>query len=369
MNESRSAEHVRAALAGAVSLRDLERLAERVVDDPAWQYLMGGSDDEITLGENRRAFERLRFRPRVLRDVSTIDTKTVVLGQELAMPVLVAPMAYHRLYHPEGEPAVARATARAGGLFVASTMASTPLEEVPSQCPRWFQVYVYRDREITRDLVLRAKAAGFSALVLTVDAPRLGKREREARIGFGLPAGIRAANFAVDQSDLRLKEAGTSSIAHHASKAFDATLGWESVAWLAELSQLPVIVKGILTEEDARLAVDAGAKGIIVSNHGGRQLDGSPATIDCVEEVAKAASGRVEVLMDGGVRRGSDIVKALALGARAVLVGRPFLHGLAVGGDEGVLRVFDLLKDELETTMALLGRTTLAEIDGSVLKC
>ncbi len=348
-----------------INVADYEALARAGMDPGAWDYFSGGSEDEQSLRANREGFARIRLRPRVLVDVSTCDLATAVLGTSVSMPVLVAPAAYQALAHPEGERAMARGAGAAGTLLVAATLATTSLEEVAEVAtgPLWFQLYVYADREISAALVRRAEAAGYQALVLTVDAPRIGRREKDIRNGFGLPPHLQMRNFL----DVGLEEmpatASGSAVASHAAGLFDASLTWEAVDWLRSVAGLPVILKGIMTAEDALLAVEHGAAGIIVSNHGGRQLDGTLATIEALPEVVDAVAGRCEVYVDGGIRRGSDVLKALALGARAVLVGRPALWGLAANGAAGVQHVLELLRSELELAMMLSGRPTIASID------
>jgi 4-hydroxymandelate oxidase len=296
----------------------------------------------------------------VLVDVGELDLETEVLGQAVAMPILLAPTAFQVLAHPEGEVATARAAAAAGTLSILSTLASRRLEEVAAAAPagrRWFQLYCSRDRALTRALVEKAAAHGFGALVLTVDVPVVGRREKDLRNRFSLPPAAAPHGLLdlVAELDLSLPAEPSSALVALSARLFDPTLRWEDLAWLRSLSTLPILIKGILTGEDARLAVEHGAAGILVSNHGGRQLDSVPAAVDALPEVVAAVEGRIPVLLDGGVRRGTDVIKALALGARAVLVGRPYVWGLAAGGEAGVRRVLELLHDELATGLALLG--------------
>ena len=321
-----------------VNVWDYERLAEEKLDANALAYFAGGAGDEVTLRENVAAFERLKLRPRVLVDVGSVATKTTVLGNEISLPVLIAPLAMQRMAHPDGELATARAAAAAGTILCVSSAATArPVEiaEAAPGCVRWFQVYVFADRAVTLDLVEEACAHGYSALVLTVDTPFLGRRERDIRVDFKIPEGI-------------------TPISDIFARAFDTSLSWRDLEWLSGYG-VPVVVKGILTAEDARLACEHGAAAIVVSNHGGRQLDGVPASIEVLAEVAEAVDGRAEVLLDSGVRRGTDVLKALALGARAVLVGRAMLWALAVDGEAGVRHVLELLRAELELGLALLG--------------
>jgi 4-hydroxymandelate oxidase len=351
------------AVPRAVTVDDLEEAARRVLPRTVYDYYAGGAGDEWTLRENRRSFERWVLRPRVLTDVSSVDPSTTVLGRPLPMPVLVAPMALQRLAHPNGELATARAARAAGVTMVLSTVASATIEEVAATgVPRWFQLYVHRDRDLTAELVKRAAEAGYEVLVVTVDAPMLGRRLRDERNRFTLPPGIGLANLA----GVPLPEDAGSGLFRYFASQLDPSVTWDDVAWLRSLSELPVVLKGILTAEDALRAAEAGVAGVVVSNHGGRQLDGVPAALDVLPEVVAAVGSRLEVLMDGGVRRGTDVLKALALGARAVLLGRPVLWGLATGGEEGVRRVLDLLRGELVEAMALAGIPGTSAIDRSL---
>jgi 4-hydroxymandelate oxidase len=351
-----------------VNVLEYEALARGRMNPSEYDYYAGAAGDELTLAENRRGFERLLLRPRVLVDVSRVDTSTTVLGEAVAFPVLMAPTAFNRLAHPDGECAVARAAGRAGTLMVASTIASCSLEEIAGAAtgPRWFQLYVYKDRALTRALVERAEAAGYRALVLTVDTPRLGRRERDVRNGFVLPPHAAIRNFADLGRSTESAWTSESSFFDYVFRLFDASLTWETVAWLKSITRLPLVLKGILTAEDAREALRASVDGLIVSNHGARQLDGVSSTIAALPEIVEAVNGRLPVLLDGGIRRGTDVLKALALGARAVLIGRPYLWALATDGEEGVSRVLALLRDELELAMALAGRPTVAAVDRSL---
>ena len=352
-----------------INLSEYEALARSRLQPSHWDYYQSGANDEVTLRENREAFQRIRLRPRMLVDVNAIEMHTTVLGSEVSAPILVAPMAYHKLAHREGEIATARGAAAAGTLMCVSTMATTAIEDIAQAAtgPLWFQLYVFKDRSISTSLVRRAERAGYRALVLTVDAPIIGQREPDIRNGFGLPPHLKLENFHGDLANEQAGAPGESSLAAYAEAQFDLTLTWEALDWLRSITTLPVVVKGILTAEDAHLAVEHGAAGIVVSNHGGRQLDGVWAGIDALPEVVEAVAGRCEVYMDGGVRRGTDVLKALALGARAVLLGRPVLWALAVDGEAGVERALTLLKDELRLAMMLSGRPTLASIDRSLI--
>ena len=342
-----------------VNVADFERRAAELLEPGVHGYYAGGAGDERTLRDNVEAFGRWQLRPRVLVDVSEVSAATTVLGSPVSMPLLVAPTALHRLAHPDGEPATARAAAAAGTIFTLSTLATSRPREVAAEAPaapRWFQLYILRDRGVSRALIDEAVECGFDAIVLTVDAPRAGRRERDLRTGFAVPEDVEmpAIRAAVG--------APTCPTPVEFFSLVDASLTWSELERLVDECTLPVIVKGIHTAEDAELAADHGAAGVIVSNHGGRQLDGVPAALDMLPEVAEAVGDRVEVLMDGGVRRGTDVLVALALGARAVLAGRPLLWGLACGGEAGALRVLEILRTEIELGLMLLGAATPSDV-------
>jgi 4-hydroxymandelate oxidase len=346
-----------------LSVDDFEAEARERLPQLVYDYYAGGAGDEWTLRENRRAFERWVLRPRFLVDCSNVDLRTTVLGQEVAFPVMVAPTAFHRLAHPDGELATARGAASAATLMIVSTISTTSMEDVAAiEGPKWFQLYMHKDRDLTAGLVKRANERGYSAIVLTVDTPLLGRRLRDERNDFTLPPGIGLANL----EGIPLPDLPGSNLFRYFADQLEIAMTWEDVAWLRSLSSLPVLLKGLLTAEDARMAVEAGVEGIIVSNHGGRQLDGAPASLDALPEVVEAVEGSAEVYVDGGVRRGSDVLKALGLGARAVMVGRPVLWGLAANGEAGVGQVLLMLKEELALAMTLAGRRTIADIDRSL---
>jgi len=346
-----------------VNLLEYEPLAREKLPEGSYGFIAGAAEDEVTLRENRAAFQRLRLRPRVLVDVSKIDPSTTVLGQRIELPVLLAPVAVQRLAHPDGELASARAAAAAGTIMALSTSASCSIEEVAraAEGPRWFQLYFNRDREVTRRLVERAEAHGYAALCLTVDLPWLGRREADIRNRLQFPPDVTMANFAGDEARGLLPIVSGSALDASAGPS-DPSLSWKDVGWLRSLTKMRLVIKGVLTAEDAALALEHGAEAIVVSNHGGRQLDGVPASIEALPEIVEAVGGRAEVLLDGGVRRGTDVLKALALGARAVLIGRPYIWGLAVAGEEGVKRVLSILRFELELAMALAGCPAVADI-------
>ncbi|MFM7320778.1 MAG: alpha-hydroxy acid oxidase [Armatimonadota bacterium] len=352
-----------------INLDEYEAAARAHLPRMAFDYYAGGAEDESTLADNREAWRRLRLRPRVLVDVSTIDAATHVLGTPIAFPVLCAPCAFHKFAHPDGELAVVRAAARMGTIPVISTTSTYPLEEI-ARCvdsPKWFQLYHYRDPAIAHDLIRRAEQAGYAALCLTIDTPLLGRRERDQRNVFKLPEGIRFANMDPYAIDWYASPEQDTELARYATAQTDPSLTWNVVETLRKVTKLPIVVKGVVTAEDGRRAVEHGVDAVIVSNHGGRQLDGTVATADALPEVVDAVSGRAEVLVDGGIRRGTDVLRALALGARAVLVGRPYLWGLAVGGEDGVARVLDLLRAEIVHAMTLSGRPRLADIGPDLL--
>ncbi len=352
---------------GPVNVHEFEELARARLTPMAYDYIAGGADGETTVRANRQAFARWRLMPRVLVDVSRLTTRVQLLGGEAGFPVLVAPTAFHQLAHPEGEAATARAATAAGTIMVASTIANLSVTQVAERCPGaalWFQLYIHRDRGLTRELIGRAEGAGCRALCLTVDTPFFGRRDRDMRNAFRLPEGHVMGNL----RDARLDEAaaGLSGLLAY-SRQLDPSLDWSAVEWLRSSTRLPVVLKGILDPRDATEAVRLGADGVIVSNHGGRQLDETVAALDALPGVVEAVAGAVPVLMDGGVRRGTDVLKALALGARAVLVGRPILWGLAAAGQAGVERVLALLRAELEHAMALSGRPDVARVDRGLL--
>jgi 4-hydroxymandelate oxidase len=349
-------------------LADFEPLARKKLTPMAYEYIAGGAGDEVTMRANIEAFDAIRLMPRILTDVSRVDTCTELFGQELPFPILLAPAAYHRLLHPEGELETARGASFAGAILVVSSFATTAIEEIASEAkqPLWFQLYVQRDRGFTRVMVERALAAGSRALCVTVDTPVIGVRHRERRTNFCLPGGLDCPMLkGLGNKELRTMHRPDASAVY--SPVFDPAFTWKDVEWLCSFSSVPVVLKGVLNPEDAHRAASSGAAGIIVSNHGGRNLDTAPATIDVLPAVAERVADRIPVLLDGGIRRGTDVAKALALGARAVLIGRPYLYALAVAGSEGVRSCISLLHTELQMTMALLGRPTLAQIDRSVI--
>ncbi|KAH7547047.1 hypothetical protein FEM48_Zijuj01G0265700 [Ziziphus jujuba var. spinosa] len=337
-----------------VNVKEFQELAKNVLPKMYYDFYTGGAEDQYTLKQNVEAFQRITIRPRILLDVSRIDMSTTVLGYKISAPIMVAPTGMHQFAHPEGEVATARAAAACNTIMVLSYSSNCSVEEVASSCNavRFFQLYVlvllklivFKRRDISAQIVQRAEKSGFKAIVLTVDTPRLGRREADIKNKY-----IGASN-------------GGSALESYANETLDSSLRWEDIGWLRSITSLPILIKGVLTHEDARMAVEAGVSGIVVSNHGARQLDYTPATISVLEEVVHAVEGKVPVLFDGGVRRGTDVFKALALGAQAVLVGRPVIYGLAAKGEYGVRRVLEMLKYELELTMALSGCPQLQDI-------
>ena len=347
-----------------LNLFELEKVAKERLPQSAHDYYASGAWDEVTLRENRAAFERIKVHYRVLVDVSWRDSTTTLFGQRIAMPVLIAPTAFHKLAHPDGELATVRAAGKAGTIMVLSSLSTTLIEDVmkASSGPVWFQLYINKDRGFTQDLVARVEASGCQALMLTVDTPEWGRRERDVRNKFHLPPGLAAVNLL--PSNVRGEVIGQSGAGMGQAFAWmlDASVTWKDVEWLRSLTKLPVILKGICRADDAKLAVDSGVSGIVVSNHGGRQMDTAPATIEVLPRCADAVGGRIPILLDGGVRRGLDVFKAIALGATAVQVGRPVLWGLAADGQSGVEHALDLLREELDLTMALAGCASLKAV-------
>jgi len=351
------------------NLHEVELMARELLPAPTYDYFAGGANAEITLHANRRGFDEIAIRHRVLVDVSRRDLAVSLLGHPSPAPLIIAPMAFQRLAHPDGELATARAAAGLGLTMALSTFSTVSLEEVraATSAPLWFQLYVHQDRGITRGLVERAAAAGYSALVLTVDVPEIGRRERDERNAFRLSPTLRVANFLPAASGPLQDGAEGSGLASFIHGMRDASLSWKDLEWLRGISPLPLVLKGLVRADDARRAAELGVAGIVVSNHGGRQLDTGIPSLRALPDVAEAVGDRVLVMMDGGVRRGTDVVKALALGARAVMVGRPLLWALAVGGEAGVRRALDLLVGELDLAMALSGTPALSDITRDLL--
>jgi len=352
-----------------LNVADYARAARAKLPQDVCDYYEGGALDEITLRENVAGWERLKLHYHVLAGVGPRELGATVLGQSISMPIAVAPTAFHKLACPDGEIAAAKAAKTAGTLFILSSLSNTAMEAVFRQAasPRWFQLYIYKDKHVTRALVQRAEAAGAEAIVLTVDAPGLGTRERDARNRFTLPAGLAVENLA-PLGKGTIPEVSGSGMAAYVRDNFKSDLSFDDLDWLCGCTQLPVIVKGVCRSDDARRITEHGAKAIVVSNHGGRQLDTAPATCEVLAHVVDAVSDRCEIYVDSGIRRGSDVLKAIALGARAVLIGRPILYGLCVGGEKGAAATLEILRRELDEAMLLCGCTKLSDIDVSLLQ-
>ena len=378
-------------LRSAVTVEDLRRIAKRRLPRGVFDYIDGGAEDERSMVRNAAGFGQLEFRPNVLRDVSALDTSTTLLGKRIAMPLVLAPTGYTRLAHSQGELSVARAAARAGVPYSLSTMSTRSIEEVAavSSGIKWFQVYTWKDRGLVKELVERAAAAGYEALWLTVDTAVLGARERDVRRGFTVPPSIGPGTILdgmvhpawtwdflrhdpITFANVTHHEAHGSTdaipMAQHVMDNFDQKLSWSDIDWLRSVWAGPIVLKGIQTVADAKRAVSAGVEGIGLSNHGGRQLDGAPAPIELVEPVAQALQGAAAIICDGGVRRGSDIVKAIALGADACSIGRPYLYGLGAAGEAGVDHVLAFFQAGVARTMALTGRTTISDIGRNLVR-
>jgi 4-hydroxymandelate oxidase len=334
-----------------------------------YDYYAGGAHDEITLRENRAAYDRIKLRYRVLRDISSRDLSTTILGQESAMPIIISPTAFHCMAHPDGELATVRAAGKAGLIMILSTLSTTSIEDVMNSArgPVWFQLYVYKDRGVTEALVQRAETAGCAAIVLTVDAQIWGRRECDVRNRFQLPNGLSVMNLMPTGNEQFPNDMADSGLAAYVASLFDPALSWKDLDWLCSMTQLPVLIKGVVHPEDARQALDHGVAAVVVSNHGGRQLDTAPATIDVLPEIVDAVQGRIEVIVDGGIRRGTDVVKALALGANAAGIGRPAIWGLTFDGEAGVGKILDILGFELDLAMGLCGCTSIQEINSDLI--
>ncbi|XP_054051577.1 2-Hydroxyacid oxidase 1 [Rissa tridactyla] len=356
-----------------VCIADFEEYAKKFLPKSVYDYYRSGAGDQETLADNVAAFARWKLYPRVLRDVSVMDLSTSVLGQKISMPVCVAATAMQRMAHADGETATAKACHAMGTGMMLSSWATSSIEEVAEAAPaglRWLQLYVYKDREVTKSLVKRAERAGYKGIFVTVDTPFLGRRIDDVRNKFQLPPHLRLKNFS--SNDLAFssgKDFGENSgLAVYVTEAIDASVNWEDIKWLRGLTSLPIVAKGILRADDAKEAVKIGVNGILVSNHGARQLDGVPATIDVLPEIVEAVEGKVEVFLDGGVRKGTDVLKALALGAKAVFIGRPLIWGLVYQGEEGAKEVLQMLKEEFRLAMALTGCRRVGEIGRTLIR-
>ena len=359
--------HRRTSPAASLKLEDFDPAARGVLPQAIYDYIAGGSEDEATLRGNREAFARYRFRFKILASADRPDLNHDVLGQRFTMPVHLAPTAIQRMAHPDGEAAAYQAASDTGIAYCLSTLSSLSIEDVAAAATgaRWFQLYMHPERAVSTAFVERAVDAGYSAILLTVDLTRTGRRERDIRNGFSLPEGLLYANL---ESGRRAATAdGPDPFARNVNANTNAALGWEDLEWLVAKTSLPVIVKGVVRADDARRAVDAGARGLVVSNHGGRQLDYAIASLDALPEVVQAVSGEVPVLLDGGVRRGTDVLKALCLGASGVLIGRPYLYALAVGGADGIRGMLEMLREEITLSMSLLGARRLTDLNQDLL--
>lgn len=368
------------------NIEDFRALAKKRLPRMIFDYLDGGSDDEVTLGRNRSSFSKYQLMPRALVDVGSIDLSTTILGQKIDLPILLSPTGQTRMFHHSGEAAVVRSAAKANSIYALSSLSSIAIEEAAaaSAGPKWFQIYVWRNRGIIKEFMARCRKNGYHALCLTVDLPVHGNREKDLRNVLTFPASLTARTAAdilchpawlyhyltgakielgnlTDASTVKLPEDG--NLMDYVAKQFDPTVDWDDAAWMIEQWGGPFLIKGIVNAEDAKRAVDIGASGIIISNHGGRQLDFMPPPIEVLPEIVKAVAGRAEILIDSGVRRGTDVIKALALGANAVMIGRPYLYALAAGGEAGVDRMFALLRAELSRDMALLGCTKISDLN------
>jgi isopentenyl diphosphate isomerase/L-lactate dehydrogenase-like FMN-dependent dehydrogenase len=354
-----------------INLADFESLARERLSPAAWDYFAGGAEDEYTVADNVAAFRRVKLRPRVLADVAERDLTTTVLGLPIALPVVLAPTSHQSMAHPDAEKATMRGAAAAGTIATLGTGNHYGVEEAAAAAhghPFWFQMYCYESRAVTERLIRRAEAAGARALVVTADATFPPKRERHLRTNFTLPPHVELRNLVgVGLQDQLLRPE------HGGMPAFIASLRnmlltWDEIDWMRRVTDLPILLKGVLTAEDATLAAEHGLDGVIVSNHGGRQVDGTLATIEALPEIAEVVGDKIEILLDGGIRRGTDVLKALALGARAVLIGRPYLWGLGVAGENGVRQVLDLLRAEIDCAMAQCGQADVKKITRSLVR-
>ncbi|KAK9879805.1 hypothetical protein WA026_006864 [Henosepilachna vigintioctopunctata] len=348
-----------------VCVQDYEKYALSALPKNALDYYRSGAGAQTTLADNEKAFSRYKFRPRFLRDVSKRDLSTIIQGEKISIPIGISPTAMQRMAHPDGEIANVKAAEAMGTIYTLSTLSTSSIEEVAEAAPnciKWFQLYIFRDRNVTRNLVMRAEKAGFKALVLTIDSPLFGIRLLDVRNQFTLPPHLSLRNFGNIAHSKFDDSADGSKLTAYVNSLFDDTLNWDDVKWLKSITTLPIILKGILTAEDAYLAVDSQVSGILVSNHGARQLDGTLASIDALEEIVNAVNGKLEVYLDGGIRDGTDVFKALALGAKMVFIGRPALWGLTHNGKEGVKKVLNIIKNEFDKALALCGCCNVGDI-------
>ncbi|XP_034478210.1 peroxisomal (S)-2-hydroxy-acid oxidase GLO5-like [Drosophila innubila] len=352
-----------------VCVSDFELKANLKLEKNALDYYKNGAGEQVTVELNHEAYKRLRLRPRFLRDVSHLDVSCEIFGEHLQWPLGIAPSAMQKLAHPDGEIGMARAAGKAGSIYILSTLSTTSLEDLAAAAPetcKWFQLYIYKDRSVTEQLVKRAERSDFKALVVTIDTPINGDRRADAKNKFCLPPHLCLANFQGEMAQGVVSAMGGSGLNEYVASHYDPSITWKDIKWLQQLTHLPIILKGILTAEDAELARDHGCSGIIVSNHGGRQLDTAPATIEALPEIVAAVGKDLVVMLDGGIMQGNDIFKALALGAKTVFIGRPALWGLATNGQAGVEQLLSVMRDDFEITMKLTGCPTLADIKSTM---
>ncbi|KAG5892955.1 hypothetical protein JTB14_015006 [Gonioctena quinquepunctata] len=353
-------------MSNLVSIREFEEHAYKILPRNALDYYRSGAGQQRTLKQNREAFSRYKIRPRCLRNVEKRDLSTTVLGERVSMPIGISPTAMQKMAHPQGECANVQAAQALGTIFTLSTLSTSSIEEVAQAAPsaiKWYQLYIYKDRDLTRQLVQRAERAGFKALVLTVDAPVFGLRLADIKNKFSLPSHLSLANFQGREStDIIKKSDDGSGLNTYVNSLFDPSIEWKDIQWLKSITSLPIVLKGILTAEDALLGVEAGVAAILVSNHGARQIDGTPASVEALPEIVKAVGAKVEVYLDGGITDGTDVMKALGLGAKMVFIGRAALWGLVHSGEEGVKKVLNILRNELDTTLGISGCTNISDI-------
>ncbi|XP_043793473.1 peroxisomal (S)-2-hydroxy-acid oxidase GLO5 [Apis laboriosa] len=348
-----------------ICIEDFQKYADQHLTPSVRDYYNSGAGEQFSLKLNTEAFKKYRIRPRFLRNVSKRDLSTTILGEKISMPLGIAPAAMQRMAHPEGECANARAAQGAGTIYILSTISTSSIEEVAEAAPnaiKWFQLYIYKDRNVTINLVGRAERAGFKAVVLTVDAPLFGDRRADIRNKFSLPNHLRLGNFQGELSTKINNAKSGSGLSEYVMNLFDASLTWDDIKWLKSITKLPIVLKGILTPQDAELAIENGISAIIVSNHGARQVDCIPATIEALPEIVKAVNGKLEVYMDGGIRQGIDVFKALALGAKMVFTARPLLWGLSYGGEHGARAVLEIFRKEIDIAFALTGCATISDV-------
>ncbi|XP_078483766.1 2-Hydroxyacid oxidase 1-like [Ciona intestinalis] len=358
-------------MSALVSVKDYENSAREKLSKSVWDYYSSGANNEQTLSDNCNAFTRYRLRPHVLNDVSKVNLGSSVLGTPIDFPVCIASTAMNKMAHPSGEIAVVKAAELMKIGYMQSTWATTSVEDITAAAPgaiRWLQLYIYKNREVTKQLVQRAERLGYQGIFLTVDTPILGKRYKDVKNNFSLPSHLSLENFkALDLTELHTVEGEDGSgLAQMVATLIDPSLQWSDIAWLKTITNMPIVLKGIITGEMAKRAVKENVDGILVSNHGARQLDGVPATIDALREIVQAVDGKCEVYMDGGVRNGTDVIKAIAFGAKAVFIGRPVLWGLAHNGQEGVKHVLEMLREEFKTALQLMGCTSVEELQSGV---